>query len=218
MKHLIFWIIAFCLGFWIKDHKSHSHSLEKEFPISSRKSFVFVVYAHNDTLWVERSLRSLLEQEYDYYRIVFIDDGSVDNTFATAQNFIEENNQSSKVLWIYNEKKEGFSSCLYHAVSNTLDQEIIVPIQAKNWLSHSGVLTKMNQSYQNPDVWTILSPSLRFPSYEISSENILSFYAALLKGISLDTWKNKESPLQKVSEGQIKYLQDILIISNEAKN
>ncbi len=223
MKYLFFWIIAFFLGFWIKDHHSHPLQTTQEYPITSRKTFVFVVYAHNDALWVQRSLHSLLEQEYDYYRIVFIDDGSVDASFATAQHFIQENNQSSKVLWIHNEQKQGFLFCLHHAATNTLDQEIIVPIYAKDWLSHSGVLTKINAIYQNPDVWTILSPSLLFPSYETSPQGLSSFYAALLKGIPLETFiQTKEDiytkPLQKASEGQTKYLNDVLIVSNTAKN
>lgn len=225
MKHFFFWILAFFLGFWIKDHGNHASFIQthEEFPVTSRKSFVFVVYAHNDALWIQRSLRSLLEQEYDYYRIVFIDDGSVDASFLSAQNFISENNQSSKVLWIHNEKKQGFLPCLYHAVANALDQEIVIPIYAKDWLSHSGVLTKMNAAYQNPDVWTTISPSLLFPSYQKSLDGLSGFYAALFKGISLETlMQTKEDfhtkPLKKVSEGRIKYLPDVLIVSNLAQN
>jgi glycosyltransferase involved in cell wall biosynthesis len=221
MKYLVFWIFLFLFGFWIKSEKELPFcNVSEETPITSRKSFVFVVYAHNDALWVERSLRSLLEQEYDQYRVIFIDDGSVDATFKVAQNFISENNQSSKVLWIHNEKKEGFIPCLYHVTSSLLDQEIVIPIHGRDWLSHSGVLTKMNQAYQNPDTWGALSSAILFPSYKKHEEGLKSFYAALFKGLSLETLHQMKEesyikPLHKTSEGRMKLLNDVLIVSNQ---
>lgn len=195
-----------------------------EFPMTGRKTFVFVVYAYNQAEWVERTLRSIFEQEYDYYRIVFIDDGSKDNTFAIAKSFIVENNQEGRTLLIHNEEKLGQAPCLYQAISGLLDQEIAIPVTAKDWLSHSGVLTRINAVFQNPDIWIASTSGIAFPSYEKISSGFESFYAALFKQLQLSSLelaeKNKKGKpfyldaLKELAHGRSRKVPDILFVSN----
>lgn len=185
--------------------------LHKEFPVTTRKTFVFVIYAYNQSLWVDRTLRSIFEQEYDYYRIVFIDDGSKDNTFAAACEFIHENNQESKTLMIRNETKLGLTACLRQVVQSLLDQEIVIPLHAKDWLAHSGALTRMNAIFQNPDVWIASTSGIKYPSFEKRPLGFEGCYAALFKQLpegSID--------LQQVSAGKAIHVSDVLFVANTA--
>ncbi len=187
-----------------------------EFPLKERKTFVFIVYAYNQAEWVERSLRSIFEQEYDYYRIVFIDDGSKDFTFETAQSFVAENNQEEKTLFVHNEEKLGMIPCLHKVIQGLLDQEIAIPLLAKNWLSHDGALTRMNEIYQNPDVWLASSSGIEFPSYAMQPSGIDSFYAVLFK--QLPQKQGKESTyvpsLKELAQGKIRHVSDVLLFNN----
>lgn len=190
-----------------------------EFPLKERKSFVFVVYGYNQADWVQRSLRSILEQEYDAYRVVFIDDFSQDATFTKVKNYIEENHQTEKVLLLQNREKMGYIACLYQVVHGLLDQEIVIPMNAQDWLTHPKILEQINQIYQDPDVWMSSSKAISFPSYNTIPNGLNSFYAAIFKQFSFQTLIQESSylnALQKIAQTKDKKLQDIFIISNQA--
>lgn len=140
---------------------------EKEFPVTEHKSFAFVLYAHNAASWCERSLRSLFAQDYDYFRVLFIDDASVDSTLEKAQQFIVDHHLEERVITVRNETKEGMTASLYRAAQVCLDKEILIPLDAGNWLSHEGVLTKLNRVFQNPDVWIAFGAAIDYPSYSL---------------------------------------------------
>ena len=198
---------------------------EVDLPILEHKSFVFVVYGYNQGDWCERSLRSIVSQDYDHFRIVFIDDGSSDDTWKRAQEFVSDNNQQHRVVFVKNEEHLGQMASLYQAVDTLLDKEIIIPLQVKDWLSHSGVLECMNQAYQNPDVWMTFSPSLLYPSYEIQGVDEqgspAAFYAALFKQIQLqDVLCIKEgidlTSLIELGGKHVQRLKDPSFFKNEA--
>jgi len=158
---------------------------EKQFPVSEHKSFVIVIYSYNQAQWSERCLRSVFEQEYDHYRIVFIDDHSTDGSLQKAKEFIADNNQEDKVTFLENKIKSGPITSLYRAVETCLDREIILPLDGKDWLSEENVLCKINSAYQNPDVWITLGSTIDYPTYEKKRDLHHSFYAALFKQIPL---------------------------------
>lgn len=156
---------------------------EKEFPVVEHKSFVIVVYAHNQALWCERALRSIFEQDYDHYRVVLIDDGSTDGTAEVAKQFIIDNNQSEKVVLLRNQTKLGRIASLSPVVEACLDREIVVPLDAKDWLSSPMTLNQLNGAYQNPDVWVAFGQAIDYPSYKIGEAMQISYYATLFKEI-----------------------------------
>ena len=203
------------------------HQAEKEFPLSERTSFALIVYAHNQSPWCERALRSIFEQEYDYYRVIFIDDASSDDTFDTAKSFILENNQDQRVILMRNEEEQGPVACLYRAIDNLLEKEIVIPLDAKDWLAHPGALTRMNAAFQNPDVWIAEVSGVEYPSYRIIPGGLSAFYAALFKELRLsDFYSGKKfarsplsymKPLRDLAGGRARNLEEPLIVKNETR-
>jgi glycosyltransferase involved in cell wall biosynthesis len=161
------------------------HFSTEEFPLSEHKSFVFVIHAYNQEDWCERALLSITSQDYDHFRVVFIDDGSSDATWAKAKAFVEENHQEMKVTLVQNESQLGSAISLYQTVENLLDKEIVIPMSAKDFLTQPDVLQELNQAYQNPSTWLTLSSSLTYPTYEENPDRLISFYAAIFKQIHL---------------------------------
>ncbi len=156
------------------------------FPVAEHKSFVFLVYCHNQATWVsEKTLRSIFEQDYDHYRVILIDDASSDETMQVAQQFVLDHNQTEKTVLIRNETKLGKTASLYRAIDNCLDKEIILTLDGQDWLLSPLVLAELNSTYQNPNVWLTLSSSLDYPSYEACLKGLSSYYAALFKQIRL---------------------------------
>ncbi len=221
-------------------------SPEKECPLTENKAFAIVLYAHNAASWCERSLRSIFAQDYDYFRVLFVDDGSIDDTFEKAQQFIVDNGLEERVVAMHNETKAGRSACLYRAAQICLDKEIIVPLDASNWIAHEGVLKKLNCVFQNPDAWIAFSSFIEYPTYTIqkaaeldleqierkgfssfSSESITcAFYAGLFKSIQLpdlfvdgtftESMTSWQIPLLEQSGGRWRILSEPLVFENRA--
>jgi hypothetical protein len=193
---------------------------ELEFPCTKRCSFTFVVYASNQALWCERSLKSIFMQDYEPYRVIVVDDASTDETYETINNYILNAAQSDRVLLIRNDTRLGFSASLYRAIENCPDREIVIPLEAKDWLVEEGILTRLNEAFQNPDVWMARSHSLLYPEYKMEeTQGLTAFYAALFKQVPLEDFFSKKNYLfsmDKLSSGRVKYFSDPFVFSNEA--
>ena len=200
---------------------------ELEFPCTKNDSFVFVVYASNQALWCERSLQSIFMQDYEPYRVIVIDDASTDETYETVKKYILNTAQEERVLLIRNEAHLGFCASLYRAIENCLDREIVIPLEAKDWLAEEGVLARLNAAFQNPDVWMARSHSLLYPDFELEERGgLTAFYAALFKKVPLEDFFSNGAPflakeacffsIDKLSGGRVKFFSEPFVFSNEA--
>ena len=192
MWRLIVLLLVAIAGLWFgkigtkKNPKILSHiNPDKEYPLAEHKSFVIVVYAHNQANWCKRVLHSIFEQDYDHYRIVMIDDASIDGTEQISKEFIVENNQDEKVIFIRNENFLGPVASLYRIVDNCLDREMIIPLDAKDWFTSPNVLNQLNFAFQNPDVWIATGRAIEYPTYKIQEGGPICCYVALLKQLCL---------------------------------
>lgn len=229
MWRVVLVFLAILGGFWMgkgRDIPKRSFSVhpEKDFPITEHKSFAIVIYAHNQALWCERALRSVFEQDYDHYRVILVDDGSLDGTAEKANQFIVDNNQADRVILIRNETKIGQIASLYRAIDSCLDREIVIPLDAKNWLAHPLALSRLNAAYQNPDIWFTLSRAIEYPSYDIREAIQISYYASLFKQIRLEDLYQKGHfathpdsylfPIQDMAAGRICKVQEPIAFLN----
>ena len=138
-------MVAILFGYWMgKDPQKKLESTlikneihpEKEFPLSEEKSFAIVLYSYKNAKFCERTLKSIFEQEYESFRIVFFDDASEDGTFEKVQSFVLENKQEHRVILIQNPEKLGPVACMARAASTLQNLEIVIPLDVKDWLAH----------------------------------------------------------------------------------
>jgi glycosyltransferase involved in cell wall biosynthesis len=148
---------------------------DRECPGIEKKSFTIVIVAHNASNWCEQALRSVFEQDYERYRVVFVDDASVDGTLEKAQQFIVNNKQDYRVIAIRNDSPLGPIGSLYRAAEHCQESEILIPLDARDWFVHDGVLSRLNKIFQNSDVWVSFGQSIDYPSYEILSPPNFNF-------------------------------------------
>jgi hypothetical protein len=216
-------------GTWEKEKKRELLDVhpEREYSLTENKSFTFVVYALNQALWCERSLESIFAQEYEFYRVIFVDDASTDSTYETAQNFVMSAAQDSRVILMRNETRLGFCASLYRAVEHCSDKEIVIPLEAKDWLSQELVLSRLNAAFQNSDVWIAESQAMMYPQFQIKeTEGVFAFYAALFKEVPLKNLFFEGRPahtkgvcfssLQELAGGRVRKFTDPFLFANDA--
>ena len=101
-----------------------------------------IVPAYNEEVNSIRTVESLLSQDYPNINIIFVDDGSKDNTFENVKKAFENN---SKVK-VFTKQNGGKASALNYGISKT-NAEFIVCIDADTQLKTDAVSQLMNTFY-----------------------------------------------------------------------
>src|SRR3990167_1201411 len=151
-------------------------------PVEQMKPFVIVLYGLNDENWCERSLRSIFEQDYQNFRVVFIDDYSYDKTSDKVKDFVQTHSQQHRILILQNAKRVGLDFSIKQAIGFTQKDEIILLMHAHDWLVEPQSLSYLNQMYQNKKTKIVTGPKIEYPSYQfVDIEEPICFYQFLYK-------------------------------------
>lgn len=133
---------------------------------SSDKYFVVVIPSHNSSRHCERNLFSILTQNYSHFRVVYIDDGSDDNTYEKAKKIISTFDSEGKVQLIRNEQRKGPLANLFEVAKASEDYEVILIVEGDDFLAHENVLSKLNRIYSTTPTWMTYGNFLDYPSYK----------------------------------------------------
>lgn len=158
--------------------------------------FTIVIVGVNNGASVEKTLSSVFSQNYENYRIVYIDDASDDGSFDLARDLIYDSGHLGRVTLARNEERLGILANLFRAVQLLDDGEIVVVLQGEDWLAHEWVLQRLNAYYADPDVWITYGQYRDFPNYQLgpcrpfvcrsqpfAASHLKTFYAALFKKV-----------------------------------
>lgn len=118
-----------------------------------KNKFVVIIPSYNNERWYEKNLSSLLSQDYDNFRSVYVDDCSKDRTAELVQSYIEKNNAQDKITFIKNDVRVGAMQNIYDVVHSSDDNEIAITLDGDDWFEHSSVISRVNEEYKNPECW-----------------------------------------------------------------
>jgi len=118
------------------------------------RPIVLIITSYNNSQWYQKNLDSVFEQNYDNWRIVYIDDVSPDGTGELVEKYLKNSEFSDKVTFVKNKRRKLKMENFYYAVHNYCsDEEIVIDLDGDDWLAHPGVLSIINKEYANPSVW-----------------------------------------------------------------
>jgi len=184
------------------------------------RKFVIVIPSYKNEKWVEKNITSALNQNYNFYRVIFIDDCSPDNTFEVAQNVIKKLNSQIKTTLIKNQVRKGALCNLYNAIHSCADDEIIVTLDGDDWLAHDNVLSFLNTVYKSGDTWMTYGQYKNWPdggkglckqipkhiidsnayrAHEWCSSHLRTFYAWLFKSIKLEDFRYQDQEFMSMA-------------------
>jgi len=135
-------------------------------PIQEDQSFVILILGENASGSCERQLKSVFNQTYVGYNIIYIDNGSTDQTAEKVKAFCERENKLDKLTIVRHEEKKPDVQAIYDTIHQLNPQEIVVYLEGQDWLSHENVLDHLNCAYAHPDVWLTYSRAIRHPDYQ----------------------------------------------------
>src|SRR5438105_4834711 len=100
MKHsvLFFFTIFFSILFLSNEACAKS---------DTKKLIVVVVPSYNNAEWYQNNLSSIFMQEYDNYRVIYLDDASEDGTADLVEEYIKTAGHADRVTLIRNTEHKG---------------------------------------------------------------------------------------------------------------
>jgi glycosyltransferase involved in cell wall biosynthesis len=176
------------------------------------KKLVVCIPSYNNRKYYKNNLDSVFFQNYQNYRVIYVNDGSKDGTFDLVKQYIEERNLESKITLIDNPVNMGATYNWYHMVHSCANDEIIVSLDGDDYFANKNVLARINRAYQDENVWITYGQWKRLPNHIGQSKavkfkdldggihrkipfqwsQIRTFYAGLFKKIPIDSFQTEE--------------------------
>ncbi len=174
---------------------------------SDTKKIVVVIPSYNNRDWYLQNLGSVLAQDYDNYRVIYVDDASPDGTGGLVELYLKEHAEGSRVALIKNSRRVGALANLYKAISSCAPDEIIVILDGDDWFAHERVLSRVAEAYQDPHIWITYGQFVWYPSghpgfarevprdilekgtirhYDWVTTHLRTFYAGLFQKIKVE--------------------------------
>ncbi len=128
------------------------------------KPMVVIIPSYNNAQWYQKNIVSVLNQQYQNYRVIYIDDCSADKTADYVQELVKQLGQERRFTLIRNKERHGALENLYNAIYSCNDNEIIVTLDGDDWFAHTRVLQRLNQVYSEREVWITHGKMKEVPS------------------------------------------------------
>lgn len=188
-----FFVFSFFINYFI-----FAEFVEKE-----DKKFIIIIPSYNNEKFVERNISSVLKQNYNNFRIVYINDSSTDLTGKLVFDYFNHSGFTNFII-INNLINKGALNNIYNVIHAAEDDEIVCLLDGDDWFAHGEVLNILNNYYQNPNIWLTYGQYEVYPtgmrghckkipdhilkngqvrSYEWVTSHLRTFYAGLFKRI-----------------------------------
>lgn len=117
-----------------------------------KNHIVIVTPFHNAGAFLDKCVRSLLQQDYQNFEVIFIDDASTD----ANRDFVPPDKLNARL--IRNTKRKGAAFNLHHAITEYCSAEdIVVCLDGDDELACANALSTINRKYALHDCWVLYS-------------------------------------------------------------
>lgn len=152
---------------WIKQHlpdklvshlipeqtQSHKDDMIDRFHLlqqveAGQPTFVVVIPSYNNDKWVSVNLQSVLEQTYPFFRVIYINDGSTDQTHQKVQKLLDLSRSHGRFLYLSQPHRQSQACGRFQAYHLCDDDEVLCMVDGDDWLSNPQVLHELAKVYQ----------------------------------------------------------------------
>jgi glycosyltransferase involved in cell wall biosynthesis len=135
-----------------------------------KNKFKILIASYNNEEWVEYNLASVLNQTYDNYEVIYVDDCSTDNTYNKVLSIVGDNPQFRVI------KREVNMGGTFNHISffdELENEDILLLLDGDDWLFDETVLEKLNDFYNTKNCWMTYG---KLYSYDGKSDSVTEAY------------------------------------------
>ncbi len=149
--------ILFFFALSAKDSFSATPPLEVEVVEQKpeEKFIVVITASYNNARYYKQNIDSVMDQEYENYHLIYVDDCSTDGTYNLVKTYIESIGAADRVTLIKNDTRIGAMANQYHAIHQCPDRAIIAIVDGDDRLANSKVFDCLNKKYSKKEekIW-----------------------------------------------------------------
>lgn len=117
------------------------------------KSIVIIIPSYNNQRFYLENLKSVVNQNYKNFRVIYTNDASTDNTGELVQDYMANHFDLDRFTYVENSENMGALHNIYHMVHSCRDDEIVCLLDGDDKLANKDVLKRLNQAYADDHVW-----------------------------------------------------------------
>lgn len=136
----LFRILLMAVMAWLQNHRHQKQEGLLKQPLKVTPRVSIIVPAYNEEVNAVNTIRNLLHQDYPDFDIVFVDDGSKDNTYA----LVRESFEGHPKVNVFTKPNGGKASALNYGISKT-ESAFVVCIDADTQLKTDAVSKLMQR-------------------------------------------------------------------------
>ena len=136
--------------------------------------FTVIIPAYNCEKWVTKNLNSVIQQKYENYEIVYVDDCSNDNTYNIANDILSKSEKKHKIVKNKVNMKALYN--LYTQIHDADDDTIIVTLDGDDAFAGVNVFNILNKHYQDPECWMTVGSYVQNDNYIVVSPRVSEDY------------------------------------------
>lgn len=132
--------------------------------------FIIVSTVYNKEKWIGFNVNSIKQQSYKNFTAIYAYDNSSDKTLEELDKHIAKDDRFHIV---FNRNQDSqISNFLYaydymKSLNQINPEDIIVEVDADDWLLHPFVFDYLNQAYQDPNTWMSYGHYIEYPSGKV---------------------------------------------------
>lgn len=135
------------------------------YPILNNQSFVIFIFGSADSEDFKQTLFSVLTQEYDNFKVFYIDHGQQEDREEEVRSFLSFHDPFQRVRYIRSGSEQESFESLYQILHGRPCKDIALMLNSSDSLSSKHVLSRLNSTYANSDVWMTFARCAEYPSY-----------------------------------------------------
>lgn len=138
---------------------------------SREVQFVILITSYNNENFCLENLDSVAHLTSSHpYSIIVVDDCSTDATGELMDYYVDKYNLRSFITVIHNKKRVGALANIYNTIHKYIpDHKIVVSVDGDDKLISDYVLLRLEQEYQNPDIWLTYGQHIESDSQKIGT-------------------------------------------------
>ena len=125
-------------------------------------AFKIAITIYNGEKWIAKCVKSLLEQSYDNWEAIVVDDCSTDGTFGCMQSFAHDPRIS--ILSNKERKYKAYNQVNAYKKLYQDDEDILCTIDGDDFLTRKDALQLVHDFYAEQKCWATYGSMVKWPS------------------------------------------------------